>query len=262
MATYAIGDIQGCFRTFQALLARIAFDPGRDRLWLAGDLVNRGPRSAEVLRWCVAHEPVVSVVLGNHDLHLLLRAEGLRPKKARDSVEDVLQSADRGQLLGYLTRQPFLHREGPWVMVHAGLDPRWSVAEATERALALKRHLQGPERRAFLSALGEPGRRDDRFADAASDAAAFTRLRTVGRDGAPRFDFDGPPEAAPAGQLPWFAWPGRASRDHSIIFGHWAALGLHLAPGIAGLDSGCVWGKALSALRLEDRAVFQAGFVD
>lgn len=262
MATYAVGDIQGCFRTFQALLTRIEFDPDRDRLWLAGDLVNRGPRSADVLRWCLEHEPVVRVVLGNHDLHLLLRAEGLRPKKARDSLDDVLKAPDCGPLLAYLSRQPFLHKEGPWVMVHAGLHPGWTVADAVERAVVLRRHLQGPDRRAFLSALGEAGRRDERFTEAAHDAAVLTRIRTVGPDGAPRFGFAGPPEEAPPGHLPWFAWPGRASRDHALIFGHWAALGLHLAPGVAGLDSGCVWGKALSALRLEDRAVFQASFAD
>ena len=262
MATYAIGDIQGCFRTFEALLARIAFDPDRDRVWLAGDLVNRGPRSAEVLRWCLDHEPAVTAVLGNHDVHLLLRAEGLRPKKARDSLEDVLQAADRRRLLAYLGRQPFLHREGPWVMVHAGLHPRWSVDDAVERAQALRGLMDGPERRALLAALAEAGRRDERFTPAVHDVAVFTRIRTVGADGAPRFGYAGPPEQAPAGHMPWFAWPGRASRDHAVIFGHWAALGLHLAPGVAGLDSGCVWGKALSALRLEDRAVFQAGFVD
>lgn len=261
MATYAIGDIQGCFEAFVRLLACVDFDPDHDVLWLAGDLVNRGPANAEVLRWCLEHESRLRIVLGNHDLHLLACAEGLRRPKRRDTLQDVLNAPDRARLLDFLWRQPLLHREQDRVMTHAGIPPRWSMEDAQRRATRIAAGLQGPKRRDYLTSLyradGGPGLKRDREA-----LAGLTRMRTVDRDGAPVFEFAGPPSEIPRGQTAWFDWPGRVPLKETLIFGHWAALGLMIRPQLIALDSGCVWGHALTAYRLEDRRVFQVGFAD
>lgn len=261
MATWVIGDVQGCAVTLQRLLARIRFRAG-DRLWLAGDLVNRGRGSLEVLRWAVAHEGAVTAVLGNHDIHLLARAADLVRPKARDTLDEVLAAPDRDRLLGWLRERPLLHREGDTVMVHAGLLPQWTVGRAAElasEAAALVREPDG----AFLLELyraRSSGAWDDAAAGIGRQAAivsALTRLRTLRADGAPCSDFSGPPGEAPAGCIPWYAHPSRRSRDATIFFGHWAALGLHAGDGVVGLDTGCVWGGALTAWRLDDGAVEQ-----
>jgi bis(5'-nucleosyl)-tetraphosphatase (symmetrical) len=263
VATYAIGDIQGCFETLTRLLRRISFDINRDRIWLVGDMVNRGPASLEVLRWAKGLGHRVTVVLGNHDFHLLALAEGVRVPKSRDTLEGILNAPDRDELLEWLARRPLLHREGSFVLVHAGLLPSWSIGEAEARAREVESGLRSAKRGQLLECIyREEGPAEWDEALEGMDrlrviANALATLRTCTVRGQPCEDFSGPPELAPPGCLPWFEVPGRSSRDHTIIFGHWAALGLRLQPGIVALDSGCVWGGHLTAVRLDDGSVFQ-----
>ena len=262
MSTYAIGDIQGCFDTLQALLLRIGYRRGRDRLWLAGDLVNRGPRSLEVLRWARAQGESVVSVLGNHDLHLLARAAGVAGTRKRDTLEAVLAAADREALVEWLRRRPLLHREGPWLLVHAGLLPSWTVAHAERAARAAEEVLRGAAWRALLERWGSgpaaPWTATEEALPPLQRQALtlhlLTRLRMLHPGGEPDYAYAGPPAEGPPGLVPWFS---RWHDPHvTVLFGHWAALGRHSEPGIEALDSGCVWGGALTALRLEDRAVF------
>jgi bis(5'-nucleosyl)-tetraphosphatase (symmetrical) len=267
MATYAIGDIQGCYDTLQRLLDRMAFDPSSDTAWLVGDLVNRGPKSLEVLRWVKGLGSAAVAVLGNHDLHLLASAVGLRKPKRRDTLAPVLQAPDRDELIEWLRHRPLLHREGRFVMTHAGILPAWSVDDAEARAHEIEALLRGDDWAALLArtypATPPPWRDQlEGWERRASILAALVRMRTVRADGSLCDDFAGPPDSAPAGCTPWFDAPGRRTGDTCVVFGHWAALGLHLRDDLIALDSGCVWGESLSAVRLEDRAVFQHPAVD
>ena len=264
MATFAIGDIHGCYETLRRLLRRIEFDPRRDRLWLVGDLVNRGPRSLDVLRWAAELGDRLTCVLGNHDLHLLARAEGLAAPKRRDTLGPVLTAPDRDELLGWLRTRPLLHREGDHVLVHAGLFPSWTVAQAEGLAREVEQRLRG-RNRAARRLLASAGARSDLrwrehrlspFRRARAALAGFVKLRTLTPDGRICADFSGPPAEAPRGCRPWFAVPGRRSAESLVIFGHWAAMGLRLEPGIAALDTGCAWGRQLTALRLDDSQPF------
>jgi bis(5'-nucleosyl)-tetraphosphatase (symmetrical) len=263
VATYAIGDVQGCHDALERLLRRIDFDPARDRIWLCGDLVNRGPDSAGVLRLAMALGEAVVAVLGNHDLHLLARAEGLRAPGKRDTVEDVLAAPDRDALLDYVAARPFLHREGGYLMVHAGLLPEWTAEDAEALAGEATAALRA-DRRAFLETIY--GHRAPRRFSEGLDAddrlrcivAALTRLRTVEEGGAMDLAFAGPPDAAPPSRRPWFDLrSARAPAGVTVLCGHWSALGLLVRDDVIALDTGCVWGGSLTALRLEDRAVFQ-----
>jgi bis(5'-nucleosyl)-tetraphosphatase (symmetrical) len=262
MATYAIGDIHGCFETLQGLLRRIAFDPRQDRLWLVGDLVNRGPRSLEVLRWAVEQGEHIVAVLGNHDLHLLARAAGVAEARKRDTLEPVLAAPDRDDLLAWLRQRPLVHRHGETLMVHAGLFPDWSPRQAERLARDVEERLRGDGAVKLLESIEQ--RTGERwkegltgFERARVALAGFARMRTV--DSASRMcaGFSGPPDEAPRGCRPWFAVRGRRSAGLTVIFGHWAALGLRIGRGIACLDTGCAWGRQLTALRLDDWRVFQ-----
>ena len=266
MATYAIGDVQGCAATLDRLLARLPLRRG-DRLWFVGDLVNRGPASADAVRTVRGLGRRAVVVLGNHDLHLLARAAGLAGAKRRDTLDDVLTAPDRDALCAWLRARPLLHREGTYVLVHAGLLPTWTPAAAQRLAAAAARALRGPGGLAVAAAAGErpPPRPPQALRGAARHAAvaaALTSLRTLRADGTPDWQFKGPPADAPRGRVPWFAAPDRRSSGVTVVFGHWAALGLHLGAHAVGVDTGCVWGDALSAVRLEDRRVFQVPCVD
>jgi bis(5'-nucleosyl)-tetraphosphatase (symmetrical) len=270
MATYAIGDIHGCFKTLQKLLRKIDFDRRQDRLWLVGDLVNRGPRSLAVLRWAVEQEDRLVVVLGNHDLHLLARATGVSSPKRRDSLEEVLGAPDRDDLIGWLRTRPLLHREGGFTLVHAGLFPEWTPGQAAELARETEAVLRDGSAPGLLVSFERKS--DERWDETLQDGdrgdrarvalAAFARLRTLHPDGTMCSSFSGPPKEAPEGCLPWFEMPERRSRGETVIFGHWAALGLWLREGVAALDSGCAWGRELTALRLEDGKLFQQKTVD
>lgn len=258
MATYAIGDVQGCFDELQALVRRCGFRPARDRLWFVGDLVNRGPKSLEVLRWVRGLGDAAVAVLGNHDLHLITQYEGFERTRRDDTLQEVMEAADARELVDWLRERPMMHAEAGWTMVHAGLLPQWDVGKALSLAREVEQALRGAGYRDFLQNLY--GSRPDAWDDCLSGwdrlrviVNAMTRMRFCTPDG--RMDFRAKGAAAPAGHVPWFE--ARAAAGERLVFGHWSQLGLRLGEHIAALDTGCVWGGALTALRLEDRALFQ-----
>ena len=252
MATWAIGDVHGCFRTLEALIERLDLDVRRDRLWMVGDLVNRGPRSLEVLRWARSLDAEMGdrfqVVLGNHDLHLIARYLGVAGARRRDTLTELLQAADAPELLDWLRRRPFVHFERiagrDYALVHAGLRPGWAPEDVIKAARRLERKLRGPKATRLLQRRNE------------KSLVAFTRMRTLDRKGRAH-DYNGPLKEAPSGLRPWFRVAPRSCPERTIVCGHWAALGLHLEHDLLALDSGCVWGGRLTAVRLEDRRVVQ-----
>ena len=266
MSTYVIGDIQGCFEPLTRLLTAIDFDTGEDQIWLVGDLVNRGPASLEVLRWAYAHRNSLRCVLGNHDLHLLACALADRPLRPDDTLAPLLAAPDRDTLVQWLRERPLAHLEDSWLLVHAGIHPRWSTDEALERAGEVEAVLRSPEGpallmayRAMASRTWSPGLRGvERLATITS---IFTRIRCL--DPAQRLDFDytGSLPGRPEGLQPWWFQREPSEADPTLLFGHWAALGIYRGPGVIGLDSGCVWGRSLSALRLEDQRLFEVAAV-
>lgn len=264
MSTYAIGDVQGCLRAFLELLAAIDYDPRRDRLWLTGDLVNRGEDSIGMLRWCMAHDDGVVAILGNHDLHLLAVAEGFVPPHKKDTLAEILEAPDRAEVLDWLRHRPMLHREGRWLMVHAGLMPGWTAEMAESLARELEDALRGKGYRQFLSNMY--GNEPRHWSEALSGqdrlrliANAMTRLRFLHADGSMEFLHKCAPNEAPPNLIPWYDMPGRQSLDVRVVFGHWSTLGLYIRNDIAALDTGCLWGGRLTALRLEDGRIFQVG---
>ncbi len=262
MATYAIGDIQGCYAPFMELLDKIGYQPEHDELWLVGDLVNRGPDSLAVLRWVKARSDRVKVVLGNHDLHLLAVAAGHARQHRSDTLAAVLAAPDSNALLDWLRSQPLFHAAGEYVMVHAGLLPGWSIEQAGELAREVEQQLQGADYHAFLAQLygNQPSSWDTTLQGMERWRLiinAMTRMRFVHQDGSLELTSKGETTSAPPGCVPWFEHPAAQWADHTVVFGHWSALGLLLRERLIALDSGCLWGNALSAVRLEDRAVFQ-----
>ncbi len=259
MATWVVGDVQGCFSTFQALLDRLEFRPGRDRLWFVGDLVNRGPDSLGMLRWAYRRRDSLVCVLGNHELHLLAQHEGVIPARGRDTLEPLLAAPDAAALCDWVAGLPFVHRENGFLLVHAGVPSGWDLPQIESGGRAANRAL-AQDRVRFLRALyslrgdrpGDAGELPGNGAgEAVRAASVFTRIRIVNADGRPAFDFDGVPETIPPGHRPWFeglSLPG----DLTVLFGHWAALGLMVSDRAVCLDSGCVWNGSLTALRLED----------
>ena len=262
MATYAIGDIQGCFGTLCCLLEKIGFSPAKDRLWFVGDLVNRGPRSLETLRFVRSLGAAAVVVLGNHDLALLMAAEGFGKRGKDDTVEDVLNAPDREVLLDWLRHQPLCHVERDLCMVHAGLLPTWSVTQARALAGEVEAALVADDWRDFLANMwgSEPAAWDEALVGWPRLRAivnAMTRMRFCTPGGIMDFHAKGELVDAPPGYVPWFEVPGRRSADTVLVTGHWSALGLKMTPNLLAIDSGCLWGGMLTAVRLEDRAVFQ-----
>ncbi|MBM4124826.1 MAG: symmetrical bis(5'-nucleosyl)-tetraphosphatase [Nitrospira sp.] len=268
MAIYAIGDIQGCFAALQRLIERISFDPSRDRLWFVGDLVNRGPDSLSVLRYVKGLGKSAVTVLGNHDLHLLAVAAGVTPPGRKDTLQDVLQAPDRDALLLWLRHQPLLHSADGFTLVHAGLVPQWTATQAQGLAREVETALRSPHYREFLAYLYEVGYRENsgprRWTEDLAGherlgviANALTKLRVCSSEGDMGLSYKGPPHSAPEGFIPWFDVPDRRSAETTVVCGHWAALGLHIQDNLLVLDSGYVWGERLTALRLEDRRVFQ-----
>ncbi|GAC1628181.1 MAG: symmetrical bis(5'-nucleosyl)-tetraphosphatase [Nevskia sp.] len=259
MSTYAVGDVQGCLEALQRLLDRLAFDPARDRLWLSGDLVNRGPDSLGTLRFVRSLGAAAVTVLGNHDLHLLAVAHGGKPGR-RDTLTEVLAAPDRDELLDWLRARPLLHRspDGRWQMLHAGLPPQWSIDDAEAHAREAEAALRGDDHGELLRRMY--GDQPDQWDSALRGIPrlrfiinSFTRLRYCSLDGRIDPDSKGMPGSQPRGLVPWFAVPGRRSADQNILFGHWSTLGRVHWPEhrVWGLDTGCVWGAQLSALCLE-----------
>jgi bis(5'-nucleosyl)-tetraphosphatase (symmetrical) len=262
MATYAIGDVQGCYEPLQRLIQHIRFDPSVDRLWLVGDLVNRGPDSLSVLRYIKNLKDRATVVLGNHDLFLLAVAEQIATVRPEDTIHDIFAAPDREDHLAWLRHQRLFYREGPFAMVHAGLLPQWSVGEAEKLAREVEMSLQGPAYRDTLRSL-YPSKHLQWSPNLtgptriATIAKVLTRLRACSPDGRMESSYNGPPERIPSGYFPWFQIKDRKHRDTTIVCGHWAALGLHCEEHLLAIDSGCVWGRQLTAVRLEDRKIFQ-----
>jgi len=262
VATYVIGDIQGCFEAFKELLVAMAYNPANDRLWLAGDLVNRGENSIDTLRWCMAHDDHITAILGNHDLHLLAVAEGFVPPHRNDTLDEILDAPDRAEVLDWLRRRPMLHREGDWLMVHAGLLPEWTPELAESLARELEDVLRGSGYRDFLARMygNEPRRWEPGLAG--QDrlrlvANAMTRLRYLHPNGDMEYQHKCAPGDAPAELIPWYAMPDRQSRGVKVLFGHWSTLGLLAGEDVVSLDTGCLWGGQLSAIRLEDERLYQ-----
>jgi bis(5'-nucleosyl)-tetraphosphatase (symmetrical) len=262
MALYAIGDIQGCHTEFRDLLDVIGFDVTRDRLWLVGDLVNRGPGSLAVLRDVMAMGDAATAVLGNHDFHLLTIATGHRKPHRGDTLDDVLAAPDRDELVAWLMRRPLVVVDGDWLMVHAGLLPSWTPAQAQSLSREVEAVLASDRAAEFLGVLygDEPRRWRD-------DLAGYDRLRVI-VNACTRLRFctsDDTMELAekrgvgstPEGHAPWFQHPARRSASSIVVCGHWSTLDLVLTPNMMMLDSGCVWGGALTAVRLPDRRVYQ-----
>ena len=264
MATFVIGDIHGCYDTLQRLLKRMSWDPGKDHLWLTGDLVNRGEKSLKVLRWAMSLGDGVTAVLGNHDLHLLTIAEGFRDGGSKQALQKILSAPDRDELLKWLRHRPLLHREAGFMLVHAGLHPEWSLKRAEQLAHKIESRLRSRGYRKLLRALAdeEHAPHDWRCSlTGVTRSAVALRIMTLLRVYSGRrellLNFSGSLSQAPKGAKPWFDAPVR--RRDGIIFlsGHWAAHGLHVTEHAIGLDSGCVWGGLLSAMRLDDRMFFQ-----
>ena len=262
MKILAIGDLQGCYDPFRRLLDKAAFDPAQDRLWLVGDLVNRGPQNVEVLRFVKSLGSVATVVLGNHDLYLLMLAEGLGKRQKDDTLDDVLLAPDKDELLAWLRQQPLMHSEAGYVLVHAGLLPGWTSVQARALAREVEACLRGPDYRLLLANLW--GSEQVAWNNSLTGWAryrvivnAMTRMRFCSLKGVMDFKFKGKPLNAPAGLLPWFAVPNRQSQDATVLCGHWSALGLVVEPNLIALDSGCLWGGKLSAVRLPERSIVQ-----
>ena len=263
MAIYAVGDIQGCYAELQQLLEQIRFDPAQDKLWLVGDLVNRGPGSLEVLRLVKSLGDSAITVLGNHDLHLLAVAEGVAELHRTDTLDEILRAPDRDELLHWLRNQRLLYAQDGYVLVHAGLLPQWSVAQAENLAREAEAALRGGDYATFLARMygNSPHNWDDGLSGYKRLRViinAFTRMRICTKEGEMEFKFKGEVKNIPFGYLPWFDVPKRASADSTVIFGHWSALGLLLRKDAIALDTGCLWGGPMSAVRLDDRKLFQA----
>jgi bis(5'-nucleosyl)-tetraphosphatase (symmetrical) len=262
VSTYAIGDVQGCCDALHALLDEIGFSASRDMLWFVGDLVNRGTQSAAVLRFVRSLGSRAIVVHGNHDLHTLALAAGKTKRRADDTLDDLLGAPDRDDLLDWLRQRPLLHVDREYAMVHAGLLPSWTLAQARELAAEVEAALRAPTHREFYPSLygGKPAAWSDALRGPERLRVivnAMTRMRFCTPEGVMDFSVKGEPEKALPGYLPWFDVPGRGTRGIPIVCGHWSALGLRIAPDLLALDTGCVWGGRLTAVRLEDRRVFQ-----
>ena len=255
MANYLIGDVQGCDEALARLLQHIGFSASRDTLYLLGDLVNRGPDSVGVLRRLMALQGSAHCVLGNHDLHALAVANGLRQSSRLDTLQALLQAPDREPLLAWLRQQDLaLHAHGV-LMVHAGVLPQWSVADTLARAAELQAVLRSPQWADFVAQMygNEPARWDERLQGLPRLRVivnALTRLRFCSDDGTMEFDTKEGAGSAPEGYMPWFEVPGRRTADAVVAFGHWSTLGWLDRPDVLALDTGCVWGGCLTALRL------------
>ena len=262
MPTYAIGDVQGCSHELLSLVDMIGFDPACDRLWFVGDLVNRGPDSAGVLRFVRSLGDSAVTVLGNHDLHLLMVSEGMEKLHKSDTVQDVLDAPDREELIDWLRYRPLLHVENGTVLVHAGLLPSWNIEKASILAREVESALRGENRLELMANMygSKPACWEDRLEGHARLRViinAMTRMRFCTVEGKMEFAHKGGLDKTPEGYRPWFEAPDPAWAGAMIVFGHWSALGLLMRESLMALDTGCLWGGALTAVRLEDRQVFQ-----
>jgi bis(5'-nucleosyl)-tetraphosphatase (symmetrical) len=264
MSIYAIGDIQGCYEPLQRLLDLIHFDPQQDQLWLAGDLVNRGPQSLQVLRWAKSLGPAAITVLGNHDLHLLARYYGSERKSRNDTLDDILAADDCAELMLWLRQRPLLHFDEAhnWCMVHAGIPPQWNISKAQRLAAEVETVLQSAHPEDFLQTMY--GNKPDHWKKGLSQTDRWrlivnylTRMRFIDERGYLDLESKEGLDTAPPGFAPWFDAAERKASSTRLIFGHWAALNgdVH-RDNLYALDTGCVWGGSLTAMRLEDQQRF------
>jgi len=261
MAVYAIGDIQGCFDELQQLLQLLDFNEEQDRLWFCGDLVNRGPKSLETLRFVKGLGERAVTVLGNHDLHLLAKAEGFGKELKQDTLDEILNAPDRDELMAWLRHQPLLHHDAElgYTMVHAGLPPQWDLATAQACARETEAALRGPDYHEFIRVMygNQPDHWDDDLAGVDRlrfIVNVFSRLRYCYPDGRLELKAKGAPGSQKAGTVPWFAVPGRKTGHERIIFGHWSTLGIGEYNNTLSLDGGCLWGGQLAAVQLDAAA--------
>jgi bis(5'-nucleosyl)-tetraphosphatase (symmetrical) len=259
VAVFAVGDIQGCYDELRQALDAVAFDPAKDQLWCVGDLVNRGPKSLETLRFVRGLGSAAICVLGNHDLHLLALAAGNARHENEDSLKAVLDAPDRDELLHWLRYRPLAHHDPAldWLMVHAGLPPQWDLDTTLSCAREVEAVLRGDGHRDYF--LQMYGNKPNRWDPALHGMERWrfitnclTRLRFCGPDGRLTLKEKGPPGSQKAGRLPWFEHPQRVSRDQRIVFGHWSTLGYAARHNVWALDTGCLWGGALTLLRLDE----------
>jgi bis(5'-nucleosyl)-tetraphosphatase (symmetrical) len=262
MAVYAIGDVQGCYTELRQLLDSIHFDPAKDKLWFVGDLVNRGPESLECLRFVKSLGDKAIVTLGNHDLSLLMIMTGVKQLTARHTVGDVLRANDRDELFDWLRHRPLLHHdtELDYVMIHAGLPPQWDLAIAGRCARELETRLRGEPDEYFEYFQSMYGDTPDLWSEDLRDAERWrfitnclTRMRYCTRQGRLDLKAKGKPGKQQSDLYPWFQAPGRRSTDARILFGHWSTLGLVQQNNVTSLDTGCVWGGSLTAMRLDTK---------
>lgn len=258
MAVYLIGDVQGCMPALRRLTQRIAYSPSRDTLYFLGDLVNRGSDSIGVLRWVMQETEKGSAhaLLGNHDLHLLACAAGIRQPKSNDTLNEILHATDSAKLMHWLRHLPIAIYQHGVLMVHAGILPQWSVQQALAYANEIQTALQSEECDHYLRSMygNQPQQwRDDLTGTERVRVLlnVFTRMRFCSPNGTLNLEAKGTPEDAPNGFRPWFAFPERTARHSRIAFGHWSALGTYIRGNIMAIDSGCVWGRSLTALRID-----------
>ncbi|HUX91534.1 MAG TPA: symmetrical bis(5'-nucleosyl)-tetraphosphatase [Gallionellaceae bacterium] len=262
MSIYAVGDIQGCYTELEQMLRLIQFDSRKDQLWLVGDLVNRGSGSLQVLRLIKSMGDAAITVLGNHDLHLLAVAAGVAKLHPSDTLDEILAAPDRDELLTWLRQQRMLHVQDNYVLLHAGLLPGWSMAKAQQLAHEVEQALRGADYITFLEKMygNTPHGWDDTltgYSRLRVITNALSRMRICSAQGEMQFKFKGELGDVPEGFLPWFDMPQRATADATVVFGHWSALGLIVKPNVIALDTGCLWGGVLTAIRLQDRKLFQ-----
>jgi bis(5'-nucleosyl)-tetraphosphatase (symmetrical) len=253
---HLVGDLQGCCGAFERLLAEIGFSPSRDRLVVLGDLVNRGPESLAVLRRLRGFGDAATCLLGNHDLHLLAVAHGVRPPHRSDTLDQILQAADREQWLDWLRRRRMACVESGWLCVHAGVVPQWDAARTLELAGEVEALLAGPALADFLPQMY--GNEPRRWSEALQGAPRWrfvvntlTRIRFCSADGTLEFATKDGADAAPPGFVPWYDVAGRATLGQPVAFGHWSTLGLINRADLLAIDTGCVWGGALTAVRVD-----------
>lgn len=260
MAIYVIGDIQGCYSELRQLLDKLAFDPARDLLWLVGDLVNRGPDSLKVLRFVRDLGDRAITVLGNHDLHLLALWAGNRKNAGKSSLEAVLKAPDRDELLHWMRHRPLMHFDPKrnFAMIHAGLAPQWDLLQALSCAKEVENVLQGPDYSPFLHDMY--GNYPEKWSESLAGmdrlrfiTNCFTRLRYCLVDGTLGLLEKGPIGSQSPGYIPWYEVPFRATRNDRILFGHWSTLGYYAKDNVWCLDSGCLWGGQLTAVRIDKR---------
>lgn len=264
MSSFVIGDIHGCYQTFLSLLEKIDYRLDVDTIWMVGDLVNRGPDSLGIARWATSRMNV-DMVLGNHDLFLLACAWGILEPKGNDKLDAFLTAKDCSQLIDWLRQRPLMGKCKDHIIVHGGLLPHWTLDTAWNLAQEVEKYLRGP--RAFEFIEGIFNDRLQKVSQVSSDleratntVQVFTRLRTCSPNGVPYFGFTGPPDLAPSPCRPWYEF--RKNNQEKIVFGHWAALGHRCFQNYESLDSGCGWGKELTALRLDDGMIFQVKNLD